>query len=228
MPASFERKASMESSIRVFLVAPSLIRWGLVKLLSTAAPHIQLLGSAPSLDDAADEIDTQFPDVVVVDTTHCSTAAIRSVYERARVKILALSAAGRSDRSNDYPQDWIDTRTTPAGFVRAIESAAGRRPPPFEESDRGVSDVPPRPAQSHPTIQNLTPKQARIIDTLARYPSAPAKVLADHLHMSEHTLRNRLTEIYAKFGVSGRTHLQSVIHVHRLGNSRPALDAHLR
>lgn len=215
----------MESSIRVFLVAPSLIRWGLVKLLSTAAPHIQLLGSAPSLEDASDEIDTQFPDVVIVDTTHCSAAAVRSVYERARVKILALSAAGRSEMSNDYPQDWVDTRTTPAGFVRAIESAAGHRPPGLEGPDRRVADVPHRAAQSRPSIHTLTPKQAKIIDTLARYPSAPAKVLAGHLHMSEHTLRNRLTEIYAKFGVTGRTHLQSVI---RLGGLGSAMDAHMQ
>jgi hypothetical protein len=50
-----------------------------------------------------------------------------------------------------------------------------------------------------------------VTEVIAANPSAPAKVVADLLHMSEHTLRNHLTEIYAKLGVTGRTHLQALL-----------------
>ena len=50
-----------------------------------------------------------------------------------------------------------------------------------------------------------------IAQAIASNPSAPAKVVADKLHISEHTLRNHLTEIYARLGVTGRMHLQAVL-----------------
>ena len=54
-------------------------------------------------------------------------------------------------------------------------------------------------------------QELKVVETIAANPSAPGKVVADLLHMSEHTLRNHLTEIYAKLGVTGRTHLQAVL-----------------
>jgi two-component system nitrate/nitrite response regulator NarL len=201
-----------ESTIRVFLVAPSLVRWGLVRLLSAAAPHIQLLGSASSLEEAAGEIDTQFPDVVIVDANDCSSAALRAVYERARVKIVALVTGGRPHPSVDSAQAWVDTQSSPASFVRTIESTAEGR------AFREHAPSPPRatdwrrPAETVNTgVETLTPKQRQVVQAIARYPSAPAKVVADKLHMSEHTLRNHLTEIYSRLGVTGRTHLQALI-----------------
>jgi DNA-binding NarL/FixJ family response regulator len=47
---------------------------------------------------------------------------------------------------------------------------------------------------------------------------AKNKVIADKLHMSEHTLRNRLTTIYSKLEVDGRMalYLYATSHAHRL------------
>jgi two-component system, NarL family, nitrate/nitrite response regulator NarL len=206
---------SEESPIRVFLVAPALLRWGLERLLSTAAPKIELSGSACSLLDAADEIESQYPDLVVVDGNDCSPADIRAVYARARVKILALASGGET-QPEGVAQTWVDTRQSPGSFVRAILDTAGGRPwqqhalndVPLPHAERASERAVPANASA---AETLTPKQRKVVETIAAHPSAPGKVLADLLHMSEHTLRNHLTEIYAKLGVTGRNHLQAML-----------------
>jgi two-component system, NarL family, nitrate/nitrite response regulator NarL len=201
-----------QSPIRVFLVAPALVRWGLERLLSTAAPQIQLSGTAQSLMDAAEEIESQFPDVLVVDGNDCSAEDIREVYERARVKILALSSGGEV-QPEGVAQTWVDTRNSPGSFVRAIFNAAGLdRSPHAQAAPKASSEqANPAPNDAARRAEPLTRKQLKVVEAIAANPSAPAKVVADKLHMSEHTLRNHLTEIYAKLGVTGRTHLQAVI-----------------
>jgi two-component system, NarL family, nitrate/nitrite response regulator NarL len=209
------------SPIRVFLVAPALVRWGLERLLSTAAPQIEVSGAAHSLIDAADEIESQFPDVVVVDGNDCTPADIRAVYERARVKILALASGGDA-QAKDGAQAWLDTRETPGSFVRAIFNTAGRVESQLQTNTSGDGagrtnaaspDVPARAA----VLEKLTRKQYKVLQAIADNPADPAKVVADKLHMSEHTLRNHLTEIYAKLGVRGRGHLQALIATQATG-----------
>jgi two-component system, NarL family, nitrate/nitrite response regulator NarL len=201
-----------QSPIRVFLVAPTLVRWGLERLLSTAAPQIELSGASQSLLDAAEEIESQFPDVVVVDGNDCSAEDIRAVYERARVKILALSSGGEL-QPHGVAQTWVDTRKSPGSFVRAIFDAAGadRSPHPQLPPTARPAQAAPFPNDAALLAEALTRKQRKVLEAMAANPSAPGKVIANKLHMSEHTLRNHLTEIYAKLGVTGRTHLQAVI-----------------
>jgi two-component system, NarL family, nitrate/nitrite response regulator NarL len=201
-----------QSPIRVFLVAPALVRWGLERLLSTAAPQIELSGASQSLLDAAEEIESQFPDVVVVDGNDCSAEDIRAVYERARVKILALSSGGEL-QPHGVAQTWVDTRKSPGSFVRAIFDAAGadRSPHPQLPPTARPAQAAPFPNDAALLAEALTRKQRKVLEAMAANPSAPGKVIANKLHMSEHTLRNHLTEIYAKLGVTGRTHLQAVI-----------------
>jgi two-component system, NarL family, nitrate/nitrite response regulator NarL len=203
-----------QSPIRVFLVAPALVRWGLERLLSTAAPRIELTGSGHSLLDAAEDIETHFPDVVVVDGNDCSADDIRAVYERARVKILALSSGGEL-QPQGIAQTWVDTRNSPGSFVRAIFDAAGAdRSPPPQPPTAPREQAAPVANDAARLVKSLTRRQRRVLDAMAANPSAPGKVIADKLHISERTLRNHLTEIYSKLGVTGRTHLQAVISGH--------------
>ena len=58
------------------------LRERVVQSLPTAAPRIELSGSACSLLDAEDEIESQYPDLVVVDGNDCSPEDIRAVYAR--------------------------------------------------------------------------------------------------------------------------------------------------
>jgi len=65
-------------------------------------------------------------------------------------------------------------------------------------------------------IAALTPKERHIIDMLMNEKGARNKVLADKLHMSEHTLRNHLTAIYSKLQVAGRLELYLYATSHHL------------
>jgi DNA-binding NarL/FixJ family response regulator len=61
-------------------------------------------------------------------------------------------------------------------------------------------------------IDQLTTRERHLVITLASDASAPGKVLAQRLHISEHTLRNHLTSIYRKLGVANRTELYAFAH----------------
>lgn len=200
-------------SVSVFLIAPTLLRWGLQRLLGTAGGQISVAGFAESTADATEEIESQFPDVVVVDADSCSPAEIRTLYERTSVKIVAVGSKPRPEGQSTGIQVWVEKRASPASFVRTVVGESG-------ESDEGVSLEHSASAHriqhsTHETeaqntaVQALTRKQRMIAQAIRANPSAPAKVVADKLHISEHTLRNHLTEIYARLGVTGRMHLQA-------------------
>jgi two-component system nitrate/nitrite response regulator NarL len=173
-----------QAAIDVYLVAPPLVRWGLERLLQAASPQICLSGSSSSLDEAADDIESQFPDVVVI----------------------YMDDGGFVAR--------LDTRTTPSNFVRTILGVAHGG---MMHSERPAA---PRRQFVHATrssetfsscVEPLTPKQQEVVRAIADYASAPVKVIADKLHMSERTLRNHLTTVYSKLGVTRRTHLQAFV-----------------
>jgi two-component system nitrate/nitrite response regulator NarL len=57
------------------------------------------------------------------------------------------------------------------------------------------------------TLDPLTKRQLSIYEALVARPGASRRLIANDLHISEHTLRNHLSAIYSKLGVSGRLEL---------------------
>jgi DNA-binding CsgD family transcriptional regulator len=68
-----------------------------------------------------------------------------------------------------------------------------------------------RPAPEHGSeearIASLTARERHIVLSLMREPQLPLKDVAGSLGISERTLRNHLSSIYEKLGVSGRLEL---------------------
>lgn len=56
-------------------------------------------------------------------------------------------------------------------------------------------------------LSTLTRKERAITVLVGEHPSASGQSLAGKLNISEHTLRNHLSNIYAKLGISGRVEL---------------------
>ena len=204
-----------QAAIDVYLVAPPLVRWGLERLLQAASPQICLSGSASSLDEAADDIESQFPDVVVVYMDDTSPQSLQNIRDRASVKMIGLGSAHVDTMQPTLDEGGfaarLDTRTTPSAFVRTILGVAHGA---LVHSSR--QSVPPRrqfvhAAKSADTfatcVEPLTPKQQEVVRAIADHASAPVKVIADKLHMSERTLRNHITTV----GVTRRTHLQAFV-----------------
>ena len=68
-------------------------------------------------------------------------------------------------------------------------------------------------------IATLTSRERQTIAAVASDASAPAKVIAERLCISEHTLRNHLTSIYGKLDVSSRLGLYAYATRHSLNGS---------
>jgi DNA-binding CsgD family transcriptional regulator len=62
----------------------------------------------------------------------------------------------------------------------------------------------------------LTAKECQVVNTIAELRSAPNKIIADKLNMSEHASRNHLTTIYTRLDVHGRMALYQFATSHRL------------
>lgn len=88
-------------------------------------------------------------------------------------------------------------------------AAAGRI---FVEFSRRGPAQKPDPEQRK--INALTERE--IVAVTAAHAGANARVIADILHISEHTPRNHLTSIYDKLGVANRLELFAYAHQHGL------------
>jgi DNA-binding CsgD family transcriptional regulator len=65
-------------------------------------------------------------------------------------------------------------------------------------------------------VAALTVAERKIVAAVVHQRSAPNKVIAAALHISEHTLRNHLSTIYGKLGVNRRVDLVLYAMEHRL------------
>jgi DNA-binding CsgD family transcriptional regulator len=65
-------------------------------------------------------------------------------------------------------------------------------------------------------IATLTARERQTIAAVAGDAAAPGKVLAGRLCISEHTLRNHLSAIYGKLGLSNRLDLYAYATKHQL------------
>lgn len=78
-------------------------------------------------------------------------------------------------------------------------------------------DVPADPVAAH--IARLTARERNVIVTLSRLGGARQREAATLLGVSEHTLRNHLSKIYAKLELSG--HFELYLYAKRHGLDRP-------
>jgi DNA-binding CsgD family transcriptional regulator len=69
-----------------------------------------------------------------------------------------------------------------------------------------------------PDARTLTPAERKVVSAVVRHRSAPNKVIAAALNISEHTLRNHLSTIYSKLDIHRRVDLVMYAVERKLGN----------
>jgi DNA-binding NarL/FixJ family response regulator len=214
-------------SIGVFLVAPPLVGWGLERLVQSA-PRLELLGSAASLEQALprlsqladcvllldfddgqpmgalEQLQQQSPAAKLLLITQCTDAQLldaavlrggaRGVVRKHDPVGLLLKAIEKVHEG----ELWIDRGATGRIFMQLARQKAKSRDP--EES----------------RIATLTLRERQAIAALSSDAAAPAKVIAGRLCISEHTLRNHLTSIYSKLGLTNRLDLYAYATRHGL------------
>jgi two-component system, NarL family, nitrate/nitrite response regulator NarL len=220
-------QVGQDPSIKVHLVALPLVRWGLEQLLRSAHPQFEIVSTASFVPESLPLLERHAPDVVVLDLDGVEGADdLAALQAQSRAKVIVLTA------SNDRAlldrviitgvRGVVKKCEPPQILLKAIEKvhegelwidrgAAGRI---FLEMARQKAAQKNDPQKSK--IATLTSRERQTIAAVAGDASAPGKVIASRLCISEHTLRNHLTSIYSKLGLSSRLDLYAYATRHSL------------
>jgi DNA-binding NarL/FixJ family response regulator len=217
--------------IRVLLVDDHRsVLWGLAKLIESARPALELVDVATCPSEALLATQKHRPHVVLLDLDLGGQSGLDLVPQLAsQAAVLILSGLRDPESLERAVVDGargVIHKSEPAELIlKAIErvhagepwldrTAMGRVLQRLSRRSAAKSE-PPRHA-------SLTPAEHKVVAAVVRQRSAPNKVIAAALHISEHTLRNHLTAIYGKLGVGRRIDL--VLHAmeHRLVQPSPA------
>lgn len=189
--------------IRILIVDDHpVVRAGLASMLGTQA-ELELIGSAPSGEDALRMVEESRPDVVLLDLRMRGMSGVEV--------LLALKAAGRSARViilTNYETDEDIYRAVQAGaqgyllkdtslreMVEAIRAVhAGRRYIPSHIASRLAERM---------VRTDLTARELEILKLLSKGPTN--KQIGHALGISDHTVRNHVLKIIEKLEVADRT-----------------------
>lgn len=216
--------------IRVQLVALPLVAWGLERLVESDQPRLALAGSAASVARCLASLERNAPDVVVLDLDgEEGTASLAELHSRTKAKILVLTGS-RDEALHDSAvlagaRGVVDKREEVSTLLKAIERVhAGEIWIDRNATSRIFLELARKKAASafQPELQkiaSLTRRERQTIAALASDASAPGKLVAERLHISEHTLRNHLTSIYSKLAVTNRLALYAYAQQHGLSKN---------
>lgn len=205
--------------IRVFFFDDhKIILWGLERLIESAAPTMSCVGSTASRGDLIKRVAEAAADVVVVNVDQIDddpAQLIGGLVHESSSRVLILTG----NRNQDFLQKLmvkgasgvVQTQDSPDTLLRAIEKVADgeiwlHRTMVGRVIDALAGGRGPRDLDSD-RIGTLTARERKIIAVTLENKGARNKVIADHLHISEHTLRNHLAAIYRKLGINGRIEL---------------------
>ena len=210
-----------EARIRILLVDDHRsVLWGLEKLIEGEHPRMQVVGKATTSAEALKLLDEVKPDIILLDLDlggENGSNAIQALISKSKAKVLVLTgsrdiavhdaavlagAMGVVEKGEPAETILKAIRKVHEGEIWLDRSATGRI---FLELSRSKAAEAQNPEQRK--IASLTPRERQIVAEIGSDAAAGSKVIAERLHISEHTLRNHIASIYAKLEVSSRLEL---------------------
>lgn len=210
--------SNLDGGIRVFVVASPMYRWGLTRLIESDGGSFALVGEADALDAVVDSFPRQQIDLLLLDldfqANHELLLSRPSLLRQMPVLALSSADPGSLDWAlmnglrgvvcqSEQPEMVLKAiRKVHEGQIWAARDAMQRilgqiwrrAILPLNDRDRA-------------RVATLTEREKQTISALASDASVPCKVIAHRLCISEHTLRNHLTSIYAKLELRSRVDL---------------------
>ena len=217
--------------IRVMLVDDHRsVLWGLQRLIDGEKPRMNVVATANNAEDALARLKESEVDVILLDLDlggKSGLDAIPQLIAKSSARVLILTGM-RDPAMHDkailagacgvvLKEDKAET------ILKAIEraylgelwldrAATGRI---FVELSRRTVEPPVKDIQKA-RIASLTARERQIAIEMASDAGATTRGVAERLCISEHTLRNHLTSIYEKLGVSSRLELWAYANEHGL------------
>lgn len=196
------------------------VLWGLEKLIDSEKPKMTVVGTATNSTDALSLLATVTPDVILIDLDlngESGVDVIPNLLNKSAAKILVLTGTrdlSLQDRAMlAGARGVVSKGDTAETILKAIamihngetwldRSATSRI---INELTRKSKTPAVDPQQLK--IDTLTRKERQTAAEIGNDATASTKTIADRLCISENTLRNHLSSIYAKLELSSRLEL---------------------
>jgi len=189
-----------------------VVREGLRAILSTVS-HIEVTGMACDGAEAVEAVEKSLPDVVLMDLNMPGVngiQAIRKINEKfPAVHVLALTTYDADEWIFDAiragASGYLLKGTPRAGLIKAIEgTAAGQTYVDPNVAGKLFTHVAGTTVVHDSTVtESLAPRELEILRLIAKGRSNTE--IAAQLFLSEGTVRNYVSGIFAKLGVTDRT-----------------------
>jgi DNA-binding NarL/FixJ family response regulator len=201
--------------VRVLIVDDqTVVREGLAAILSTDT-EIQVVGLAADGQKALDLVPKAQPDVVLMDLKMPvlngvqATQRLRQAYPQVRVLVLTTYVADEwvFDAIRAGAAGYLMKDTRRDDLIAAVKGTAEGRsyldPAIAGRVMQQAVSSPPAAASSEPQAETLTERELQILQLLAQGYSNPE--IAQRLHLARGTVRNYVSVVLQKLGVSDRT-----------------------
>lgn len=212
------------------------VLWGLCKLIDREAPRMSVVAEATCWNEALKGL-RHNPDVILLDLDLGDENGLEMVAplrQRSHAKVIILTGL-RDPRACEEAvmrgaSGFVSKSESPEIILKAISQVhAGElwlEPSMVARVFAALSAKRDRNGGSASSrAEQFTERERRIVAVVVRHKGAPAKVIADVLHISSNTLRNHLAIIYRKLAIHSRIDL--ILYAMRSGLDKDEAGMHI-
>ncbi len=191
----------------------TIVRKGLISLVSTPRFHIEVVGEASDGSEAVALAQKLKPDVIVMDLSMPKMDGIEAIQkilaDNEDMRILVLTSFSSTGRATEAiragARGFLPKDSSPDDLIHAIRSVArGQSVVPAEVTHSLFSRLnSPAASTAQKGIDQLTEREITVMSRLVKGMSN--KEIAAELCISANTVRSHVRTIFEKFGVTNRT-----------------------
>jgi two-component system, NarL family, response regulator LiaR len=214
----------LAETIGVLLVDDhAVVREGLRTFLELQ-DGIEVVGEAADGEEGVREAERLRPDVILMDLVMPKLDGVEAMRELRRElpesRVIVLTSFAEDDRLLPAIQagaaGYLLKDVRPTELARAVRAAhAGEALLDPAVAARLVEAIAQAPGEE--PVERLTPREREVLEMIGR--GLPNKLIARRLKVSEKTVKNHVTHLLAKLGVSDRT--QAALYAARTGLVEP-------